>query len=187
MNVLLLRTIAKAVLTKRSLSAIAVRLAALAACLLGMSATAALALDKPTTDVILTVTGNLQHPNVGTAAQFDLPMLEQLASREGEMETPWTTGKVKFSGPLLKAVLDAAGANGAVLTVKAINDYAADVPMEDATKLDTILATRMDGRTMSVRDKGPLFLIYPFDTHPEIYNEKYFSRSVWQIREIEVH
>ena len=44
----------------------------------------------------------------------------------------------------------------------------------------------MDGKPLSVRDKGPLFLIYPFDKNPELYNEKYFSRSVWQIKKIEI-
>lgn len=146
----------------------------------------ALALDPPTGDVVLTIEGRLDHPNVGQTAQFDLAMLEKLAGRAGEMETPWTEGKVRFSGPLLRSVLEAAGAKGANLKVRALNDYAADVPVEDAEALDTILATRMNGETMSVRDKGPLFLVYPFDTNPETYNEKYFSRSVWQIKEIEV-
>lgn len=113
-------------------------------------------------------------------------MLEKLAGRTGTMETPWTKGKIAFSGPLLKSVLEAAGAEGKSLRVKAMNDYAAEVPMDDATKIDTILATRMDGETMSIRDKGPLFLIYPFDVGSSLYNEKYFSRSVWQIKEIEV-
>jgi hypothetical protein len=151
------------------------------------SATSALALDAPTGDVILTITGpNLSHPNAGTTAQFDLEMLEKLSGRSGTMETPWTTGKIAFSGPLLKSVLEAAGAEGTSLRVKAMNDYAADVPMEDATTIDTMLATRMNGDTMSIRDKGPLFLIYPFDADSSLYNEKYFSRSVWQIKEIEV-
>lgn len=152
-----------------------------------MMATPASALDAPTGEVILTVKGpNLAHPNVGDTAQFDLGMLEKLAGRSGTMETPWTKGKITFSGPLLKSVLEAAGADGSILKVKALNDYAADVPVEDATKIDTILATRMDGETMSIRDKGPLFLIYPFDIDSSFYNEKYFARSVWQIKEIEV-
>lgn len=147
---------------------------------------AALCLDLPKADVVLTVRGALDHPNVGDTAQFDMPMLEALESRTGSMETPWTTGKVTFSGPLLSAILEAAGAHGSVLTVKALNDYSADVPIEDATDIKTILATRLDGKLMSVREKGPLFLIYPFDLQPELYNEKSFSRSVWQIREIVV-
>lgn len=158
----------------------------LAAAIVAGSTMSALALDKPTGDVILTVTGNVTHANAGNTAQFDVAMLEKLAARTGQMETPWTTGKVTFSGPLLRAVLDEAGADGSKLTVKALNDYAAEIPIEDAKTLDTILAMRMDGELMSVRDKGPLFLVYPFDLDPGLYNEKYFARSVWQIKEIDV-
>ncbi|CAN7656274.1 molybdopterin-dependent oxidoreductase [Neorhizobium sp. LjRoot104] len=146
----------------------------------------AAALDAPKGEVLLTiVSAHLDHPNAGKRAQFDLDMLENLSGRDAKMGTPWTSGEVSFSGPLLRAVLEAAGARGRVLRVKALNDYAADLPFEDA-KLDTILATRIDGKTMSIREKGPLFLIYPFDKDRNLYNEKYFARSVWQIKEIEV-
>lgn len=144
------------------------------------------ALDLPTGDVILTVTGKLEHANVEGTAQFDMAMLDGLAQRTGEMETPWTDGKVTLSGPLLAAILEAAGAQGSVLKVRALNDYTAEIPFGDATDLQTILATKMNGAPMSVRDKGPLFLVYPFDLDASLYNEKYFSRSVWQIKDIEV-
>jgi hypothetical protein len=147
----------------------------------------ALALDVPKETVVLTLTApRLDHPNADGTAQFDIAMLEALAGRTGEMETPWTKGKIRFTGPLLRSILEAAGAHGSKLRVVALNDYAVDVPMEDATKLDTILATRMDGKLMSIRDKGPLFMIYPFDRDATLFNEKYFSRSVWQIKQIEV-
>jgi hypothetical protein len=152
---------------------------------LAMSSSA-FALDKPKGDTVLTVTGHITQANAGSGAAFDLDMLENLDGRKGSMETPWTTGKTEFSGPYLRAVLAAAGASGKKLLVKAINDYAAEVPFEDAEKLDTILAVRMNGEEMSVREKGPVFLIYPFDKDKSLYNEKYFSRSVWQIKEIEV-
>ncbi|MDH4414859.1 MAG: molybdopterin-dependent oxidoreductase [Rhizobium sp.] len=150
-----------------------------------LSATAALALEAPTGPVVLTVKGKISNTNAGDTAQFDMAMLDKLKSRKGEMETPWTTGKVTFEGPLLREVLATVGATGTSLKVRALNDYAADVPAEDA-KLDTILATKLDGKLMSVRDKGPLMLVYPFDLNADLYNEKYFSRSVWQIKEIEV-
>lgn len=153
------------------------------ACLLAGNA---LALDKPTSDPILTVTGHVTNTNDGKKAEFDMAMLEALNGRQAVMETPWTEGKTEFSGPYLRAVLKAAGASGKKLIIKALNDYAAEVPMEDAEKLDTILAVRMNGEEMSVRDKGPIFLIYPFDEDKSLYTETYFSRSVWQIKEIEV-
>lgn len=147
----------------------------------------AMALDRPTGAVILTVTSpNLQHPNIDNTAQFDLKMLDALDGRSVEMSTPWTDGRPKFSGPFLRSVLKAAGAYGAFLSIKAINGYSATIPMSDATDLDTILATRINGVPIAIRDLGPLFLIYPFDEKPYLYNEKYFSRSVWQINSIEV-
>ncbi|PWE54886.1 hypothetical protein DEM27_18285 [Metarhizobium album] len=150
-------------------------------------ASPARALDKPTGDVILTVRGpDLKNANAGDTAQFDRDMLQALEKRTGAMETPWTSGKVEFSGPLLRAVLSAAGAHGQKLKIIALNDYSAEIPYEDATKLDTMLALTMNGKDMSVRDKGPLFLVYPFDLDPSLFNEKYFARSVWQIKEIEV-
>lgn len=152
-----------------------------------LALTPAFALDKPKGDVVLVVKGHVANANNddGTAT-FDVAMLEAIAGRTGKMETPWTKGMTEFSGPLLRNVLAAAGAEkGTKIIVHALNDYSADVPMED-TKIDTILATRMNGEIMSVRDKGPVFLVYPFDLDPSLFNEKYFARSVWQIQALEV-
>ena len=143
-------------------------------------------LAQPTGDIILTITGDVANTNTEGAARFDSVMLQAIAGRRTSTETPWAAGITEFAGPLLRAVLEAAGADGKRLVVKALNDYSSEVPIEDAQRYDTILALKMNGVAMTVRDKGPLFLIYPFDTNRELYNEKYFSRSVWQIREIEV-
>lgn len=161
-------------------------LAGVLAAALGATPSGALALERPAGEPVLTITGHIGQANAGNSATFDLAMLEKLDGRKATMETPWTTGKTEFSGPYLRAVLAAAGASGRKLVVRALNDYASEIPFEDAEKLDTILAVRMNGAEMSVREKGPVFLIYPFDKDKSLYNEKYFSRSVWQIREIEV-
>jgi len=161
-------------------------LAGCAIALLSLTTAFAGPLGQPAGETVLTITGDIAHSNGDGVAAFDLAMLDALERRSASMETPWTEGSTAFEGPLLKAVLDAAGAQGRTLIVKALNDYSAEVPIEDATDFPTMLAIRMNGEEMSVRDKGPLFMIYPFDKHPELYNEKYFSRSVWQIKEIEV-
>ena len=144
------------------------------------------ALDAAKNEPILVVKGLISQTNSDKDAVFDMAMLDALPGREASMLTPWTEGKTTFKGPLLRAVLEAVGAKGKTIVVKAINDYSAEIPLEDATNYDTILATQMNGAPMSIRDKGPLFLIYPFDSNPELANEKYFSRSVWQIHEIEI-
>lgn len=144
------------------------------------------ALDQPKGPVILTIVGAVKLPNRDGSAVFDLEMLDALKGRDATMETPWTQGKVEFSGPLLREVLKAAGAEGSRMIIQALNGYSAEVPMSDALSLDTILATRLDGEVMTVRTKGPSMLVYPFDQDSSLFNEKYFARSVWQITQIEV-
>ena len=143
-------------------------------------------LPAPSGQVILTVTGKIGTTNADGAAVFDLAMLDAMAGREMTAETPWFDGVHTFTGTLLSAVLDAAGASGAALRVRAINGYEAVIPMEDVNAYPIILATRIDGKVLSVRDKGPIFVIYPFDASPELYNEVYFGRSVWQVEAMEV-
>jgi hypothetical protein len=146
----------------------------------------ALALDAPNGPPILKVTGSIKQFNQTGSASFDRAMLLKLKGRVATMKTPWSEGETTFAGPLLSEILKEIGASGTTLVVKALNDYSVEIPISDATDFQTILAMSKDGKMMSVRENGPLFLIYPFDKKPELYNEKYFSRSVWQIREIEV-
>ena len=43
-----------------------------------------------------------------------------------------------------------------------------------------ILALKRDGEYMTVR-AGPIFIVYPFDSNPDLKVQKYYSRSVWQV------
>jgi len=143
-------------------------------------------LPRPQGKVVLTVTGKIGTQNSAEGAQFDLAMLENLPGRVSSVNTPWYDSRKTFEGPLGAAVLDAVGASGTTLRVVALNDYAAEIPVEDFRKYPVILATKLDGKAMSVREKGPIFVIYPFDAEPSLFNEKYFNRSVWQVKAIEV-
>jgi hypothetical protein len=58
-----------------------------------------------------------------------------------------------------------ARANGQVL---ALNDYTTIVPLDDFRKFPVILALKMNGEYMRIRDKGPLFIVYPYDSSPEL-------------------
>ncbi len=154
----------------------------------GLAASPAVAgdLPKPQGKVVLTVTGKIGAQNSPDGAQFDIAMLEALPGRVSAVNTPWYDSKKTFEGPLGSALLDAVGATGQTLRVIALNDYAAEIPVEDFRKHPVILATKLDGKAMAVREKGPIFVIYPFDADPSLFNEKYFNRSVWQVKAIEV-
>jgi hypothetical protein len=143
-------------------------------------------LSSPTGPVVLTVSGRISNTNAGNNAEFDMAMLEALPGRTARVTTPWAEGVNAFQGPLTRAVLEAVGAQGTKLKVRALNDYSAVVPAEDFMKLDVILALKKNDAYLTVRNQGPIFVIYPFDTNPNLYNEVYFGRSVWQVKSIEV-
>lgn len=144
------------------------------------------ALDKPAGPVVLTLSGRVRSPNDGNRAQFDMAMLERLPQTSFTTRTPWYAQARKFTGPLLRDVLAAAGASGTMLKAVALNDYWVEIPFEDAARHDVIVARLLDDKPMAVRDKGPLFMVYPFDAQPELRNPVYYSRSAWQLRTIEV-
>jgi len=144
------------------------------------------ALDAPTGTVVLTLSGQLRTPNAGKEAHFDMAMLERLPQISFSTRTPWYAQARQFTGPLLRDVLRAAGAHGTLLRARALNDYRVDIPFQDAQRFDIILARLLDGAPMPVRDRGPLFVIYPFDSQSELRNAIYYSRSAWQLRSIEV-
>lgn len=144
------------------------------------------ALDAPSGDVVLTVSGRVQVPNRGADALFDLPMLQRLKQVDIVTKTPWYSTVRKFSGPLVRDVLSAAGARGDKLMAGALNDYRVDIPIDDVMRYDVVLATLLDDKPMQVRDKGPLFIMYPFDRRPELRNAVYYSRCAWQVNRLEV-
>jgi hypothetical protein len=153
---------------------------------LAVLARPAAALDAPTGPVVLTISGPLSLANRDGRADFDMAMLERLPQRSIRTETPWYSGARSFSGPLLRDVLAAAGARGKTLRVVALNDYRVEIPPDDPQRFDVILARQLDGKAMSVREKGPLFVMYPFDAQPQLRSAVYFSRCIWQLRSIEL-
>jgi len=164
------------------------RASRLAGCLLAaafaFASAPALALDPPAGSVVLTVSGKLAHPNQGADAAFDMAMLEKLPQHSFRTRTPWYKQPRKFTGPLLRDVLAAAGAAGATVRAIALNDYAVDIPFDDTVHHEVIVARLLDDKPVSVRDKGPLFIMYPFDDNPELKNMVHFSRAAWQLKAI---
>lgn len=146
----------------------------------------ALALDAPTTRPILTVSGKIGVKNAGEMARFDMKMIEALPQHSFTTSTPWFDKPVKFTGPLLADVLAAVKASGTTLSAVAINDYKIDIPMSDIQKYKVIVARLLDDKPMAVRDKGPLFVVFPFDSATELRTSTYYERSIWQLKALDV-
>jgi hypothetical protein len=136
--------------------------------------------EKP----ILTVSGKVNGEK--GAVVFDRSALEQLGTIAIETTTPWHTGKVRFEGVPMSVLMKTVGASGTMVEAYALNDYSTVIPAEDFAKHNVILAIRKDGEYMPVRDKGPLFIVYPYDSDPDLKSQKYYGRSAWQVKELKV-
>lgn len=97
-----------------------------------------------------------------------------------------TDGVQQFEGPLMRDVLADIGITGDTIEATALNDYLARFPISDIYDYDVIMALKMNGKQMSVRDKGPIWIVYPRDDFRELQDLRYDRRWVWQLNHIYV-
>ena len=164
------------------------RFAFVAACFAALSAfpSQAESLIAPTGHVILTVTGNISVTNAKNEAQFDIALLESLGEATLVTSTPWTDGLVRFEGVWARDLLDAVGAAGDQVIALALNDFRAEIPWDDLASRNVLLALKMNGTYMRVRDKGPIWIIYPPSRNGEFQDMATRSKMVWQLTRLEV-
>ena len=136
-----------------------------------------------TGETVLTLTGP-GLPDGGVT--YDMAALEAMPKVKYTTTTVWTDAAQEFSGVPLKALLDAAGVDGSLIRATALNDYAVEIPRDSLEDGAPILATRINGEHFSRRDKGPLWVVYPYDSAERFRNELIFGRSVWQLNRVSV-
>lgn len=90
-------------------------------------------------------------------------------------------------GAKVEDVLNASGLVGDTVHVVALDGYAVDLPRGDFAKYPALFATEIDGKKLSVRDKGPAWIIYPVSDFKELDDPVFEARSVWQLKTVTVH
>ena len=143
-------------------------------------------LAKPTSAVILSVSGNLIRTNTPGRADFDRPMLEALGMQTLVTTTPWNDCPQTFEGIPLKRIFDALEARGDTITGIALNDYKSQIPFADTTTYNPLVALKRNGVYMAIKDKGPLWIVYPRTAHKELSKVEYNHRWIWQLRSLHV-
>lgn len=141
-------------------------------------------LEKPKGKIILRVSGQISNTNSGSMAEFDLAGLEALGLSSFKTSTPWHNNEITFEGVLLEKLMDVVGAKGKSVKAIAWNDYTVTIPIDDFKRFGTLLALKRDGEYMTVRDKGPLFIVYPYNQDTQLQNQAYYTRSVWQLKKL---
>ena len=119
-------------------------------------------------------------------ASYDMAFLKSLPQHSFATQTPWFKKTVTFTGPLLRDVLSAAKVKGAVVYAVAIDEYRTEIPFSDCEQYDIILAHQLDGETLTPKNKGPLFVVYPYDSKPELQAVRFYQRSIWQLKSLRV-
>ncbi|MFN3612976.1 MAG: molybdopterin-dependent oxidoreductase [Rubrimonas sp.] len=117
---------------------------------------------------------------------FEMDDLRAMPRTAFTTRTIWTEGEVRFEGVELAALVARLGLQGRDLRLSALNEYSVVVPAGDATPGGALIAYAVNGAPMSVRDKGPLWLVYPYDSDPAFRTESIYARSIWQLARIEV-
>ncbi len=112
--------------------------------------------------------------------------LEALGVHRVAATTFWPDDDGVYEGPLLSDVLRHAGLDDApAIRVSAVDGFSQVIPREDWTRWPVMLATRRDGRVQSVRQKGPVRIIYPRDMDRALSDTVYRLRWVWLVQAIE--
>ena len=148
-------------------------------------ADAADALPVPSGPVLLSISGDIGVTNAPGLARFDRDMLENLGQQSFTSGSALSDKAQLFEGVPLKAILDRVGAKGSEITASALNDYVAVIPMDDL-RFGPLIALRVDGQELKLRDKGPLWIVYPRDDYRDLKNVRYDSRWVWQLNRLHI-
>lgn len=143
-------------------------------------------LPPPAGEILLTVGGNIQHPNIDDVAAFDEALLESLPRHVLKTTTAVTDGVKRFDGFLIHDLFELVGAEGQTVRASTLNDYIIDIPMQDIDRFKVLIATHMDGKRLLPSDRGPLWIVYPRDDYDELRDIRYDYRWVLQLIRLDV-
>lgn len=145
-------------------------------------------LPPPEGETLLVVRGAIDLPNVGDEAHIGREHLESLPRERFTTRTPWTDDPDghTFEGVRLSALLEAVGARGSRIKALGTDDYAATLEGLDFERYPIIVADTQDGEPLTLRTLGPLWIMFPFDDHPELETQANTAAAVWQLIEMDV-
>ncbi len=124
----------------------------------------------------------------GPEGEFSFSQEDILALSDQEVvtETPWTDGTLRFRGAPLATVLAEAGIEQGWVNARGLNNYAVNLPIEQVFAAKAFLAVHLNGELMRIKDKGPFWIIFPWDEHPDLLTRDIRAWSVWQLQALSV-
>ncbi|EAQ01078.1 hypothetical protein OB2597_03534 [Pseudooceanicola batsensis HTCC2597] len=117
---------------------------------------------------------------------LDAEGIRALPADEFTTTTIWTEGPQTFRGLRVTDLLDRLGVREGTLELTAANGYRILIPVEKFRPDGALIAYERNGRPMTLRDKGPLWMVYPYDADPAFRNEVTYVNSIWQLDRIAI-
>ncbi|WP_297024886.1 hypothetical protein [Thalassospira sp.] len=130
--------------------------------------------------------GTLSMTNAkGETVRVSMKELMDLQATEINTSTQWTDGVQKFRGVAFDLLFDTYGLEADTVRVSALNDYNVMVPADVLRNDGAILAYQLNDAEMSVREKGPFWVIFPYDADERFNTDTYWAYSVWQVKSVD--
>lgn len=120
--------------------------------------------------------------------EYTLAQIESIGLKRLRTSTFWPEDDGVYEGILLSGLLVDIGMEKCTsLKITALDDYQVGIPCTDFAAWPVLLATRREGKTMSIREKGPTRIIYPKDIGGDIALSDMRSRWIWAIKTISIN
>lgn len=142
--------------------------------------------SAPVGTVVLTISGDIESPNVGNEVHLDLATLKSLPATQFTTSTPWHDSAESFTGVRLYDLLAALGSQSQEIVAVGLDDFRFTISDMDLERYPIMVAYHQNGSPISVRGLGPLRIMMPFDIYPELQTPLNESRSVWQLVKLEL-
>ena len=144
-------------------------------------------LPKPKYDVILTIRGATSKFARAGVLKFDRATLEAMGMIRYTSKNRWYDKPVTYEGVLGSQLMRIIGvpSKARYLLVRALNDYAVRIPVSDFSRWPVMFALKLDGKYMTIREKGPIWVVYPNHLYPELGRQPHLAKWIWQLKSIE--
>ncbi|WP_158021035.1 oxidoreductase [Chromobacterium sphagni] len=139
--------------------------------------------------VILTVSGSIAKLTNKKSRIYEFRESDLRALKQHSIvtKTSWTPEST-FSGPLIDDVLKTVGASGSRVKLFALNDYAYTLNRDELEKYNVILARSINNKRLEIKDRGPLWLMYPLPDMPAAERGPLLdAKLIWQVNRIVVY
>jgi hypothetical protein len=102
-----------------------------------------------------------------------MPLTPSVSMSRGDFDTNGVVAEISHTLPELKQS-------------DAVNDHGVTMVLGNAKVSGMPLAYARDGKDTSMRDDGKVLAAHPFDSCTKLQNEVVYSRSLWQLNQIDI-